>query len=400
MFIEILLLITSGILAGIITGLTPGIHINLISATVVASSAILLKYTSPFNLAILIISMSVTHTFLDAIPSIFLGAPDSAQALGVLPGHRFLLKGEGLFALKLTVIGSFGAVLFSIAFFPLFSIIVNKIYPIIEPGIKYFIVTVVLFMILRDRKKIWAFAIFSTTGALGLIIFNIENISNPLFPLLSGLFGISTLLYSLKDKNTLPKQKQSIKEKVPKGLLAKSLASGCFSGFLTAVTPGLGAGMAAVISSQITRKLGDIGFMILVGSISTFNMILSLVTYYILEKARNGSIIAVQELIDTLSLNQLIIILCVVLITGSIAVFLALNFGKLFLLIINKVNYRKLVLCIIAFIIFLTFILSNFIGLLILTTSTAVGLIPAIKKTSRTLGMGCLIVPVLGYMFL
>lgn len=387
-----------GILAGVITGLTPGIHINLISSALIAISATLLKHTTPLTLSVFIISMSVVHTFLDAIPSIFLGAPDSAQALGVLPGHRFLLQGKGLFALKLTVIGSYGAVIFSVICFPIFALTLRFIYPIIEPFIKYFIVLVVIFMILRDRKKVWAAIIFLTTGALGLLIFNIPNISNPLFPLLSGLFGISTLLYSLKDKNSLPEQKIT-NEKIPLKLTIKSLSSGCFSGFLTAVTPGLGAGMASVISSQITKKLGDIGFMMLVGSISTFNMILSLVTYYVLNKARNGSIIAVQQLIDTLTFNQLIIILCVILIVGSIAVFLALNFGKLFLKLINKVNYKKLVLSIILFIIFLTIILSNFLGLLILITSTAVGLIPAIKKTSRTLGMGCLIVPVLVYFF-
>lgn len=399
MFIETIIAIFGGITSGIITGLTPGIHINLISTMILASSTFLLSYTNPFILSIFIISMSVTHTFLDAIPSIFLGAPDSAQALGVLPGHRFLLKGKGLFALKLTVIGSFGAVVASVLFFPLFILIIKTIYPVVEPYIKYFIVAVVLFMILKDRKKLWAIIVFSTTGLLGLVVFNINNISNPLFPLLSGLFGTSTLLYSLKDKNTLPKQILETNDEIPKLLAVKALSSGCFSGFLTAVTPGLGAGMAAIISSQITRKLGDIGFMILIGSISTFNMILSLVTYYVLDKARNGSIIAVQKLIDVLSFNQLIIILCVVLIVGSIAVFLTLNFGKLFLVLINKVNYRKLVLSIILFITFLTFILSNSIGLLILITSTAVGLIPAIKKTSRTLGMGCLILPVLVYFF-
>jgi putative membrane protein len=216
--------------------------------------------------------------------------------------------------------------------------------------------------------------------------------------LLSGLFGISTLLYSLNDKNKIPEQKET-KEKIQRLLTIKALASGCLGAFLTAVTPGLGAGMASVISSQITRKLGDTGFMILVGSISTFNMILSLVTYYILNKARNGSIIAVQKILGEITLNQLLIALCIVLISGSIAVFLALIFGKLFLAVINKVNYRKLVLCIITFIIFLTIILSSWHGIIILITSTSIGLIPAIKKTSRTMGMGCLILPVLVYLF-
>jgi putative membrane protein len=399
MFAQIIVAILLGVTAGIFTGLTPGIHINLISTMLLALSSSLLNYTTPFILAIFIISMSVTHTFLDAIPSIFLGAPDSAQALGVLPGHRFLLQGKGMFALKLTVMGSFGAVLISILLFPLFLLIVKHGYPIIDPYIKYFIIFVVLFMILRDRKKIWATIVFILSGILGLLVLNTQGISNPLFPLLSGMFGISTLLYSLKDTNCLPKQTNK-SQPIKKKLAIKALFSGCFSGFLTAVTPGLGAGMASVISSQITKKLGDVGFMILIGSISTFNFILSIATYYILNKARNGSIIAVQQLIDTISLNQVIIILIIILFVGSFAVFLALNLGKGFLVIINKVNYKKLILSIITFIFFLTIILSSYIGIIILLTSTAVGLIPAIKKTTRTLGMGCLILPVLSYFFL
>jgi putative membrane protein len=398
MFAQIIVAILLGVTAGTFTGLIPGIHINLISTMLLAMSVSLLEITTPFILAIFILSMSVTHTFLDAIPSIFLGAPDSAQALGVLPGHRFLLKGKGLFALKLTVIGSYGATLLSILFFPLFLWVVKYLYPIVDPYIKYFIVLVVLFMIFRDRKKLWATVVFITSGALGFLVLNTHGISNPLFPLLSGMFGVSTLLYSLKDTNNLPVQTES-DDKVSYFTMSKALFSGCFSGFLTAVTPGLGAGMASVISSQITKKLGDAGFMILVGSISTFNFILSIVTYYILNKARNGSIIAVQQLIDKVSLNEVIIILIVILFVGSFAVFLSINLGRLFLKVINKVNYKKLVMSIIAFIFFLTIILSNFIGIVILLTSTAIGMIPAVKKTTRTLGMGCLIVPVLSYFF-
>ncbi|MCB9359297.1 tripartite tricarboxylate transporter permease [Candidatus Woesearchaeota archaeon] len=397
MFTQIIIAIFLGILAGIITGLTPGIHINLISAILVASSIFLLRFTEPITLAVFIISMSVIHTFLDTIPSVFLGAPDSATALGVLPGHRFLLKGQGLFAVKLTIIGSFFATIISIIFFPLFVIIISTIYPLISPFIKYFIVAIVLFMILKDRHKIWATIIFAISGILGLLSLNI-NLTNPLFPLLSGMFGISTLLYSLKDKNNLPQQAEK-EEKIPKPLLLKALASGCFSGYLTAVTPALGSGMAAVISSQITRKLGDIGFMILIGSISTFNMILSLVTFYVLDKARNGSIIALQSLIEKINFPQLIVILASVLIAGSIAVFLALNISRIFCKFITRVNYTRLILVIIMFIVSMTILLSGWKGMIILMTSTAVGLIPAIKKTTRTMGMGCLIVPVLSYFF-
>ena len=182
-------------------------------------------------------------------------------------------------------------------------------------------------------------------------------------------------------------------------LYIKAIFSGCFSGFLTAVTPALGAGMAAAISSIFTKNLGDKGFMILIGSISTFNFVLSLVTYYTIDKARNGSIIVVQKLLNILTKRNLIVILVIVLIVGSIALFLTYIFARIFMKFISKVNYKKLTFIIIILIIFMTLLLSKLIGLIILITSTAIGLIPAIKKATRTMAMGCLMLPVLLFLF-
>jgi len=395
MFWEILLAIIIGVQTGVITGLTPGIHINLVSATLLSLSAYLLQIASPLSLAVFIVSMSVTHTFLDAIPSVFLGAPDAATALGVLPGHRYLLKGQGLMAVKLTIIGSFGAVMLSILLFPILLPIVQYGYPFIQSYIGYLLLAVAVFMILRDRYKVWATTIFLLSGTLGLIVLN-SNIKDPLFPMLSGMFGISTLLISLNDSQEIPQQKEEQRLKLKKSITVKALLSGQFSGFLTAVLPGLGAATAAVISMQITRKLGDNGFMVLMGSIGTVNFILSMATLYALEKARNGSIIAVQELMQ-INRAGLLVLLASVVISGSIGVLLAMKLGKLFSRLITKVNYRLLVISIICLIIILVAIMTGPIGILLLITSTAIGLLPAIIKTTRTHAMGCLLLPVMLY---
>src|SRR3990167_3829298 len=119
MFLEFLFVILAGVFAGIITGLVPGIHINLVAVMMLSSSAFLLNYFSPLSLALFIVAMSVTHTFLDAIPSIFLGAPDSGLELSVLPGHKLLLDGRGYEAVFLTVVGSFFAVIVCLIMTPL-----------------------------------------------------------------------------------------------------------------------------------------------------------------------------------------------------------------------------------------------------------------------------------------
>ncbi|OIO62489.1 hypothetical protein AUJ83_02770 [Candidatus Woesearchaeota archaeon CG1_02_33_12] len=400
MFLETLLIIMCGIIAGIFTGLIPGIHINLISVLLLSFSPLLLQYTNIVSLCCFIIAMSVTHSFLDSIPSIFLGAPDSDMALGVLPGHRYLLKGLGLTAVKLTVIGSFGALLLSILFFPLLVPLVKFGYPLIENYIGYILIAVVVFMIMRDRKRVWAFFVFLIAGVLGLIVLNMPNFEDPLFPLFSGLFGISTLAISLSENESIPSQVKHQYVRVKTSKVFKALFSGGFSGFITAVMPGLGASTAAVISMQITKNLKEDGFMILMGSINTFNFILSMVTLYVLDKARNGSIIVIQELVDAITINHIVIFLSAVLIAGSLSVFLALGLSKVFSKIMSIVSYRKMVLSVIFLITVLVLVLTGPLGLLILIISTAIGIIPPAVHISRTHSMGCLLLPVILYFIL
>ena len=400
MFFQIITALIIGIAFGVFTGLTPGIHTNLVAVMLVSASPFLLVYTNPIVLSVFIIAISVTNTFVDAIPSIFLGAPDADMALGVLPGHRYLLKGWGYQAVKLTLIGSFGAVILSILMFPLSIPVVKFIYPLVKDYIGWMLIIVVVFMILRDNKKLWALFVFLIAGSLGLVVLNMPKLEQPLFPLLSGLFGISTLLISLRDTNSIPEQKTEERIKVKWPVALKALLSGQFSGFITAIFPGLGAAQAAVISMQITRKLGDHGFMILIGSINTVNFILSISALYAIDKARNGSIVAISQLMTGIDLKISALFLAATLVSGAASVYITLKIAKVFSRLMNKINYRTLVIIIILFITALAILLSGPLGLLVLAVSTAVGIIPAEVKVTRTHSMGCLLLPVILYFLL
>ena len=86
MLLELLLALLFGILAGTITGLLPGIHINLVGAILVSLSVGILSSIDPIYLVAFVVAMSITHTFTDFIPSVFLGCPDADTVLSVLPG--------------------------------------------------------------------------------------------------------------------------------------------------------------------------------------------------------------------------------------------------------------------------------------------------------------------------
>ncbi len=115
MFIELILALLVGSLAGIFTGLVPGIHINLVGAIIVSLSVSLLSGIPAVYLVVFIASMSIMHVFVDFIPSIFLGAPEDGTELSVLPGHEMLKKGLGFQAVKIATLGClFGVFIFII----------------------------------------------------------------------------------------------------------------------------------------------------------------------------------------------------------------------------------------------------------------------------------------------
>lgn len=393
-----------GCCAGIVTGLIPGIHINLVSLLLVSISGYFLSFTHPIVLGVFIIAMAVTHTFLDVIPSVFLGAPDSDMALAVLPGHRLLLDGKGFEAVKLATVGSLLCLITTLAIIPVLVLFVPFVYNFIQPYMGWLLIGVSAFMILKERKligKLWGLFVFLLSGVLGLIVLTgLVNLEQPLFPLLSGLFGVSVLLISLSNKVTIPKQEITETIKIGKKELVKTVGVGTFSGSLTAIFPGLGSAHAAIIGSQLAGKISVNSFIILVGGINTVNFTFSLVTLYALQKARNGAVVAILEILKSIDLNGLIVFLAAALVAGGIATFLAMGFARVFAKVIGKVNYQYLCIGIISLIVGLVFYFSSWLGLLVLIVSTAVGIIPNIVGVKKSSAMGCLLLPVILFFIL
>ena len=181
MLIEIISALLIGILAGTFTGLAPGIHINLIGASVVSLSASSLFFSSinPVFLVVFIVAMSITHTFTDFISSTYLGAPSDDTAMAVLPAHKMLLDGMAHEAVKLTVIGSLLCLILTIALSPLLIFAVPIIFSSLKDYVGWILLAVVIFMILREEnhiKRLWSFAVVALSGTLGLIVFGIRQI--------------------------------------------------------------------------------------------------------------------------------------------------------------------------------------------------------------------------------
>lgn len=394
---EILIAMAAGLILGLIAALIPGIHSNTISAMMLALSPLLLSYLSPIAIAVTIVSMGIAQSFLDCIPSIFLGAPEADTALSVLPGHKLLLEGNGCEAILLSASGCFFALIFSIAFTIPTIWLFTFVYPLIKDYIGWMILAVVVYLIAKDTKKLWSISIFIASGILGWFTLNMHALKEPLMPLLSGLFGVSMLLLSLETSTKIPNQNPPKLELKKDSIMHTITAS--FTGWLCAFMPGLGPSQGAIITSQFT-KTDSKSFLFLMGGIGAANFVVSLVTLYAIQKARNGAVVAVSQIVESFGAKELFLLMSISLLVGGISMLIASPISRAFAGLIVKVKYSILCIAVIAIILGGVIALSGALGLLVLFASTSMGIVANIKGIRKSNMMGCLLVPVLIYFLL
>jgi len=404
MLLQLIIALLIGLIAGTFTGLIPGIHINLIAVFLLSLSTALLKITEPITLVIFITSMTITHTFIDYIPSIFLGAPDEDSILSVLPGHRFLLKGRAYHAVILTLYGSLTALLIILIFIPIFLYLLPIIYPYIKKIMWIILILVSMFLITSEKdKKIWALIIFLIAGFLGIATLNFP-IQQPLLPLLTGLFGASNLFISINQNTKIPFQKitKLTNIRLSKSSLAKSSFASIIAAPFTAFLPGLGASQAALISKQVFGKnqIDSKEFLFILGAINTIVAALAIIAYYSLNITRTGAVITISQILPTLTKTHLFLIISTIIISGILSFVLAVNLSKLTATYITKIPYKTLSAIILTLLILVTFILSDMFnltgglfGLLILLISTCLGIFTILLGIKRMHLMGCLLIP-------
>jgi len=401
MILALIAALLIGLLAGTLTGLAPGIHINLVSA-VLLSSLGFLAGIPPIALVVFIASMSLAHTFIDFIPSVFLGAPEEGSYLSVLPAHQMLKEGSGYEASVIALMGSLASIPAIIIISPVFIYFLPSVYSVISSIIPFLLIFISFYMLFREEAPWPGFIIFALSGLLGFSAFSLP-ISDPLLPMLTGLFGISSIVISIKTNTTINKQKiipissllHSKKEFLPAAL------SSYISAPLCSFLPGIGSGHAAVIASEMSsQNSSPKKFIFLVGASSTIVMALSFVTLFSIGKSRTGSASAVNEILPSLNLSSLLIILAAVIISSILAFFIGIYISRLFAANISKINYKKLNFLILAILFAVNIYFTNALGLLVLITSSFLGIYCILSDSKRINMMGSLIIPSIIYYLL
>ncbi|MCX6668680.1 MAG: tripartite tricarboxylate transporter permease [Methanothrix sp.] len=404
-----------GFILGILSGLTPGLHLNNFAALLLALSPQLMDLgLTPYQMASIILAASISQTFFDAIPAIFLGAPDSDTALTVLPGQRLMLEGRGIEAVRLSALGSAGSIVIALFLVLPLSWIFSSYYDHLMKYVGVLLLGIALMMIRAERGpwiegqgslvhwkyKALAALLFLTSGLLGIFAFNHESLlSSPLglepqvlLPLLSGIFGASALVLSLSTDTEIPEQEET-EIKMPASALAKAVISGSLGGSVVAWIPGVSPSVAA-LATRLGAPSSAEEFLVSISGVNTANAMFSLVALYVIQKPRSGAAAAIQQLM-TLDQSILAQMMIVVIIVATASYFATIGTARGAAQAISRLNYRMLCLAVLAFLVAMTLAFTGVFGLFIFFLSTVVGLIAPVAGIHKTHAMGVLMVPLI-----
>lgn len=396
--LDILLLIFVGVLLGTFTGMVPGIHVNTVVIVVISLLPVLLEHFSPLGVVSLVVAMGVVHTFVDYIPSILIGAPQEDSVLATLPGHRMLMEGRGYEAIRLTVLGGFGAIIVSCITLPVGVVVLPILYGLTKTVMPYLLILVLAYMVYSEktpRKMLYSLAIIGYSGTLGVLILN-GNILPPkysLFPTLTGLFGISTLLASLRHETIVPPQTLDYEDS-PYG---QSIVAGSVAGALTGLLPGVGSSQSALIVQNAFKDKSEKEFLVAIGGVNTSDAIYSIFALYLIGNPRSGASIAVEHILKEFTFTDFMFIVAVILIVAPLATGITLALARVSVMKIQNLDYPMFSKYVLTFLFIFIFAMTGPKGILIAATATAIGFAAAISGVKRSHCMAVLVIPTILY---
>ena len=401
--LSLLLGTLAGVILGTISGLIPGLHTNTFAAVISAASVPLAMVFGAEGICCLLVSCMIVHTFLDAVPSTFIGVPDADTVLSVLPAHRLYLSGKGEEAVRLSALGSLWGFVYAMPLFAAFYFVLPMFQTEIDWAIGLVILTAAGLLIVFSKTPFWALLMFLVSGLLGVFSmrfsyfsFGVFGAGEVLLPLLTGLFGIPVLLHALRANPAYAEQSFS-GIFVSKKETAVNTIKGTFAGAIVGWLPGFSSGTANALLAfhrSGDYELNPRGYLLSTSAANTANAVLGLAALYAVGRMRSGALAAVAEF----PLPNIFMLLAAAGASAAAAYMLTVLFSKTGKYI-AKVNQKMLSASVLTFLIILTAVFCGPFGLMILILSTAVGWIPAKLGIPRLYCMGAIMLPVMLFSF-
>ncbi|WP_245597724.1 tripartite tricarboxylate transporter permease [Methanomicrobium mobile] len=415
-----------GVILGTISGLIPGIHSNTAAGLILSAGTGIFAVYGETGLAVCMVAVLIVHTFLDIVPGTFFGVPDADTALSVLPAHRLCLLGHGEEAVRLSAIGSAYGTVFGLAILSVFLLVLPAVQDMIDWWSGIILIIVAGVLIVWSESPEWSFAVFCLSGILGVFAFEYSWLCVPLtdlispssasvlMPLLTGLFGISVLIFS--KKGSMPPQTFDGLHVERRNILKCGLI-GTFAGSVVGWLPGLSNASAnAVIASFVMFEEphsdesgstvsalpennggpdGSRGYIIAASAANTANAFISIGAFYAIMRMRNGVMAAFSHLKELPEMTFVILAAVIAAIFGYLLTIGLSKAGRLF----SNINVRSLGISVIIFMTAVTLLFTGIFGLFILILATVVGSLTQIIDIRRVPCIGAVMIPVILFSF-
>jgi len=445
--LDFLLAFLSGLATGVL-GALPFLHTNLIlqfAQDFLASNA----------LALFTASLAFSHLVFETIPTLFFALPAQNQNISLLPAQSLVLSGKTIKAFKIITQSLFYGVLIALALLPFALAATPTAQTLVQPiqGIALLAVITLAFYKngLRNKRKLaLSTFFFALAGLLGLTVLSLPIAREPLFPLLTGLFGIPAILFSLKreqkeyeheekkEKNENEKNEKNEKEGDEEGESEKSENEGDESGkrkhdarkrgssfnnssfnvnlklvfyavlaasasvLLPTLTPALVAGLLFAFTSEDRES-----FLTASSAVVGAKMVFDFAAVYSIGKARSGAAAVIQNAFapvnagnaNAVSLSDLIAVEAAGAAAFFIALALLLVLGKQFTKHFRKLDANAVRVIVLVAVIAATFFISGAGGILILASASALGAGVSLSGIRKSYAIGALAVPSLSYFF-
>lgn len=375
----------TGVGVGVFTGIVPGIHPN----TVIFGSLPLYPESGLDFLvfAAFVTGLSVSHTFHDFLPSIFLGVPEAEVALSSMPGQEMASEGRGVEAFRCTVIGGAASAAAMLGLIPVLALILKPVYSALSSVMHFILVFLLVFLVFRSDKPSSAAVVAALSGVLGLVAFGSSvNEQFVLVPVFAGLFAAPSILSGLKVRSRVSSGEASEPdvEAVSSGFL------GAASGLVAGVLPGAGPAVSTSLLLPFVESSSE-KFLAAMGGVNTSDILASFLALFLIGRPRSGASVALQSL-SQVSKGSILAVVGVSLVCVGCSACVAWYSGpvieELFFMVDSRLLFGLAALSLVS----VTFVLTGPMGVLVLAVSCLIGM-AALVSGSRAVCMSVLIVP-------
>jgi len=201
----------------------------------------------------------------------------------------------------------------------------------------------------------------------------------------TGLFGVSTLLFSLSESSVVPPQNVDHSLTVDSNIL-RGIFAGGIAGSILGFLPGMGPAQGSILAQEISGG-GDTGenkdsFLVAMSGVNVSDTLFSLIAIYLIGNPRSGIAVYVDKMIEVFNYQHLIFYIFVSITAVSLSLFLCIKLGDMVSEYIQRLDYNRLswlVMIFMSFIVVLFTLMEHaniLFVMLVYVTSIALGLLP------------------------